>query len=504
MGADDAHWFAWAALRYRPRPEQFKILLEIVSSIQHLPDAERYARKLTLRLATGNSNNVSVLDSPAGREYLDSLEANGNQPVRRAVAHLRDLIEQEALQKQQAEGPVVRPRPSGPQRVRFEPVEISFPETLRSPTLQGWTAAGPGVDLVWIWSSSQADLCVMKQPGQLRQIWQAKAAINAVVWDGRFAWVTVRRSGTTPPRLLVVDPQQQRIWEIDEGDGLPVVPQQTLPNPRARQDLWVEAIEPGRALLISHFGRMTISNVTFDPDKGANVDVFFEARVQPDLTEAEPWRNPQMAFRPEYLLRFQTDGDGAGLPRRVLVGGRSPYDEDWPLLVDPDTCDVSVLPTSIRHGIDYRRVARTPDAVFRTKYNRLYRIGLPDFRAEILLQGVPEGYCLKHGDKFLIFGLKCWQVDPAAEPDRRVRVLADRLPWPFEDTTAMGFDLAREEHLPPDDVKSYRLELITHSSHYGWLAIRREFEPINESVSRNVKDEAFRIVLDEVKEDGSR
>lgn len=500
MKTGDEYWFVWAALRYRPPQEKFDILREIVLSIQDLPDAQRLVRQFSLLFDNGAIPNVSTLERPAGRRYLQSLAAVGNQRVKEAVGQLRDLVEKEALKKQPSKVAVAPSRPAGAQLLRFKPVETRVFSTFKGSLLGGWIPAGEGVDLAW---SSRAELCVMHEPGRPRRIWQGTGSIDGAVYDGRFAWVTTWRGGRTP-QLLVVDPREERIWEIDEDDGLPVVPHAALPNQRNSQRLWVEALEPGRVLLISYFGRMAIGNATFDPDKGAKIQVFFEGRLQPDRTDPEPWRNPQMAFRPEYIVRFQQTADDAGPQCRVLVGGRSRYDEDWPLLVDPDKGSARVLETSIRHGIDLERVARTQDAVFRTKYNRLYRIGLPDFRPQILLRDVPEGYCVKQGEKFLVFGLKCWQVDPAARPGEHVRVLADRVPWPFRDTSPLGFKLAREENLPPEDVKSYRLEFIARSNHYGLLAVRRKFEQIAEGRSRSVGDEVLRIISDDAKEADSK
>lgn len=500
MKTGDEYWFVWAALRYRPTQEKFDILREIVLSIQDLPDAQRLARQFSLLFDNGAIPNISTLESPEGRRYLQSLAEVDNQQIQQAVAQLRDLLEQDSQEKKPFHATPTPPRPAGPKLVRFVPLEIAFPSASSRPLLAGWIPAGPQTDLVW---NSRAEICLMKEPGRLTRIHSAKGLVNTAGYDGRFAWVTVWRPGRKPA-LLVVDPKQERLWEISENDGLPVVPHETLPNPRNSQRLWVEPLEPGRALLVSHFGRMAIGNATFDPDKGAKIQVFFEGRLQPDRTDPEPWRNPQMAFRPEYVVRFQQTADDAGPQCRVLVGGRSRYDEDWPLLVDPDKGSARVLETSIRHGIDLKRVARTQDAVFRSKYNRLYRIGLPDFRPQILLRDVPEGYCVKQGEKFLVFGLKCWQVDPAAQPGEHVRVLADRVPWPFRDTSPLGFKLAREENLPPEDVKSYRLEFIARSNHYGLLAVRRKFEQIAEGHSRSVGDEVLRIIWGDANEADSK
>lgn len=210
------------------------------------------------------------------------------------------------------------------------------------------------------------------------------------------------------------------------------------------------------------------------------------------------WSDRRMRERASESLGSRLAADDARPQGCVLVGGRSRYDEDWPLLVDPDAGKVTVLETSIRHGLDARPLARTSGAVFRSKYNRLYRIGLPSFHSEITLPGgVPEGYCVSHGDKFLVFGLKCWEVDPAAESGKHVRPLASGVPWPFEDRSPLGWRLAREENLTQEDVKAYRLEFIGRSSHFGLLAVRRKPDRVSESISRPVQDEVFRIVFDE-------
>jgi hypothetical protein len=478
---DEYYFLGWAVFG-RPPKEQFEILLQTVRAIQHLPDARRLTRELTLRWYS-----VGILDGPEGRQYLDRLMAFDNEQVRRGAVDLREQIQQNLAAKaeQQPEKPAGAPPAAAPQRILFEPVEIRCDACV---PLQ------PGVDLVW---GRRPRLSVMKKPGRLKVLLNPRKdlgpSVTDAAYDGRFAWVATQ-TFHGQPQLLVIEPQAERIWEIGEDDGLPVVAWESIPDRNVYPRLWVEALEPGRVLLVSWFGRMAIGTVTFDPDKGAQVDVFFEARHRWEPTEEDPWRDLHMAFPPGYVMGFEGTDEGGRPLRRVLVGAREQEGKygrhDRPLVVDPDLRHVDVLPHRINGGIEPDRVACTSVAVYRVRgYSgvpRLERIGLPDFSPETLITSVPEGCCVRHGDKFVILGNRCWLVDPKAPPEERVRLIAARPPW-----TESGDRAAGAAAEPSEEPLPFRFRRICRSNHFGLLAVL---------FSRKHGQGVFRIVFDHAKE----
>ena len=494
---DEDRFMAWA-LSARPAEEQFDILLRTVGDIQDLSLATQKICRLTL-----HGYAINYLDNPEGRRYLQQLMASDNEAVRWAAMELEDRLDKylAAQPKPQPEIPRSTPLPAGPQHLRFEPFKIHDPP--QPPNLPrfypfgGWIPAGPGVDLVW----GGGCVYTMREAGRLERVWkgaivnQFGTGVSGADYDGRFAWVTTEIN-RGKPKLLVVDPQGERVWEIGEDDGLPVVPPETIPDGNVWPQLQAEPLEPGKVLLVSSFGRLAIGTVTFDPDKGAQVDVFFEARHPHDPTKEEPWRDPQMAFSPGYVIGFRgTDQQGRPL-RKVLVGVSSQSGGDGrhsrPLVVDPDSRRVDVLPHTIAWGIEPHREAVTPDAVYRVRdypnEYRLERVGLPDFNPETLVAGVPEGYCMKLDDRFVILGSRCWLVDPKAPPQERVRVVAARPPWKYSNYNSKGAELAGAAAEPPEELLPFEFTQICRSNHFGLLAVR---------YSREHAYEFFRVVLDE-------
>ncbi|MCU0876026.1 MAG: hypothetical protein MUE50_27190, partial [Pirellulaceae bacterium] len=469
------------------------------------PVSERLAREFLLLGRT-----MAILDNPAARGCLKCLATEDHPQVRRAAEQLLAELDHPAPRTPNPGIPRLPPVPfeADPKRVRFEPVEIIYerdkPRQRGAPAaMAGCVPAGPGVDLIW---ESWQYLYVMKEPGRLKRIWDAGyknsrgTAITGVRFDGRWAWITTE-SGGGQPRLLILDPQQERIWEVGERNGLPLASYESLPDRFPRPRLWAEPIEPGRALLVSYFGRrallvsyfgrMALATVTFSPASGAKVDVFFEARQQPDPTVLQAWFNPRLAFAPAYVFAFAHQSEQGPAERRVVIGGRSQPD-DHPLVVDPGTREVRVQVFGLEQGIDASWHAVTQSAVYQLVCSgdltrHLARVGLPKFRLEYLLSGVPAGRCVAYEGRILIAGQQWWQLDPQADPDHRIRLLTTSLPWtepfivsPRQATNQPGGSLSEAER--------YRLEMLCQSNHFGLLAVRRAEKPPNPC-------EFFRVVF---------
>lgn len=496
---DQNVFFHWVK-RGRSLQGEFDIRLRAVRAVEHLPDAQEIILGLTLHGYTP----AAALNHPEGRQYLKQLAALESEAARRAAVELQRRLDEylAARTKPPSKTASTEAVAVGRPRIRFEPIPVRFSAEPGRPDLascfDGWIPAGEGTDFVWQgWNL----LYVMNGPGQPRRIlrsWYVRDSETGVTeadYDGRFVWVTTHtRRGN--PRLWVIRWQEERMWEIDADDGLPVVPAETIPSRNVEPRLWIEPLAPGKVLLVSWFGRTAISTVTFDPHKGAEVDVFFEARHRHDPTEKEPWRDLQMAFQPGYIIGFRgTDGQGRPV-HKVMVGGHAQVEQhgrrDRPLVVDVNSKRVEMLPHSLTSDIDTGRIAFEPDAIYRVQgyfgESRLERIGLPDFKLETLVAGVPEGYCLKFGDKFVILGTRCWLVDPAAPVEKRTRVVAARPPWKHRNVTSSGIEFAGGERETPKEIQAATLKGIYRSNLFGLLAVRQ---------GRPYGTEFLRIVFDQ-------
>ena len=202
------------------------------------------------------------------------------------------------------------------QPLRWEPVEIVLePADDDRPVLlqgasSGVTPAGPGVDLAW----RNEGLYLLKEPGKARRMrfGQFNGTIADVRFDGRYGWVVL--NNMVKPVLAIVDPRTERLWGIGAGAGLPAT---SGPNSGVAADapmLWTAPLEPGRAILVSWFGRLAVAEAKFDPAGSSKVEVFFEARQKP---EPGNWRmsgkDPKNAFRPTDVHLFR-GVDAAGRP----------------------------------------------------------------------------------------------------------------------------------------------------------------------------------------------
>ena len=114
----------------------------------------------------------------------------------------------------------------------------------------------------------------------------------------------VARTGGKP-RLIVIDPQAERFWEIGEEAGLPILTSKQSGDRTHKCGLWAAPVEPGRAVVVSFFGRLAFSSVSFDPGRPTKADVFFEARVERDPTDSEAGKDPHMVFFPRRVFSFR-------------------------------------------------------------------------------------------------------------------------------------------------------------------------------------------------------
>ena len=346
--------------------------------------------------------------------------------------------------------------------MRWERIPISA-ESAYAPDLYGpreWTGyapAGPGVDFLWEYTR----LYLMKEPGRAKCIWRwtklmrqrgGMLGITSVRYDGRYGWMVMNDESKST--LVVIDPRTEQTWEIGADAGLPVAEHQETGNLTDRPCLWVEPLEPGRALLVCWFGRLALAIAKFDPSGSSKVEVFHEARDRLDPRKVSGTWGPNAAVWPDHVLQFRgTQADGRPL-RRVLVWRASRS----PLVVDPDQRTVDVMPGGPEQGFTIFHNEAAADAMYDTRGTDLLRFGLPDFRPQLVCRNVPDGYVVLWGRKFLVMDRQCWLVDPKAPPPQQVRLVADHVPWP---------DAGGNMGVPPWFMRSNHYGLVANYTYLG-------------------------------------
>ncbi len=368
--------------------------------------------------------------------------------------------------------------PLSQDRLTTEPVSFTDVETGESVRLDGTghvgrfhagcLPAGPGVDVLWI----DRTLYVMKERGRLRQIWQDRESVHSVCFDGRLVWaITGHQFGM---RLLVIDPQSERVWPLSEEDGLPYRGELT-------RSLAVTGLAPGKVCVCGASGRAWIAIVTFDPARGAQVDVIHEALERPDKSVANQFNSAHMAFEPTMIhtLRGEPDAEGAS-DVRVLIGRSTALLH--PLVVDPQTLQVRVVSqTTWPDERDAEQLAYDGKAIYFVRWysnagGQLYRLGFPDFQFKMMHDDVPVGLIGCCRKRLEIIGAKWWSKGAG---NNGYEVRDPYVPWLYPKIG--GWDAYRlidnpslvSPHSPyysfiPDNWNY--LKQVSRSEHYGLLA----------------------------------
>ena len=225
------------------------------------------------------------------------------------------------------------------ERLEFTPIELKVKGTLPKlerrfgeAGLRGLVQCGD-FDVLW----TQDRVFLMKQPGVLEPLnvpnWYAyELRLARVSWDGRYVWLS---SGSNS--LFILDSQD---WSLHEVSDLPEKDQIGNAN---HNGIATHCYEEGRAIAVGSFGkhhRVWCAEVKVQ-DSGSEfsttIDVFHTAKTVADYdnphTKTDPF-NPNLAFIVRAISLVET-GDGG---KRMLINGRG-----YPLMIDPDTKNVSVL-----------------------------------------------------------------------------------------------------------------------------------------------------------------
>ena len=508
-GWGDDRLFAEAALTGWYEPERrLPKTLELIEALQDLPGAA----ERTVVIAT-NMYHVGILDSPPGEAMLAKLAASDRPALRAAAARLRRDVGDARAEKALADAarhPVLKELAGGGQppafalnRVRFTiqgepppPPDGPAPGgPFHKPFVAGVIPAGDGVDFAW-----HAEAYVMKRKGVLRPVWSPDGPNDRIAgrpcFDGRYVWAAVSRH-QKPPHLAVVDPASERSWEIGLAEGLPVRPQEELPNPYVDQPLRVAPLGPGRACVAGSFGRGWVALVEFDGATGAaTVKPFHEAKQVPNAKSETQWERADVAFAPTWMFTLTDRPTGpnqpgeSGAAQRVVIG-RGGGERGTvgmighPLVVDPERLTVEVLRDECvwsqeepEHmtcdgGALYWASPEGFDPATRTLTTVVRRLGFPGPAVSVAHAKVHhEGNVLAYRTK-VVFGpdgrvhavARRWHVADAL--DRPFRPLHGGLPR--KAGTEQLLDLSRAE-IPEGALDVEPINAVFRSHHYGFLA----------------------------------
>jgi hypothetical protein len=309
--------------------------------------------------------------------------------------------------------------------------------------IEAWIPAAAGCDLVYFGRqptiafesagpkvvSVASELAVMKEKGHLRALPLRltrsclKTREGAIVaggqdelinacWDGQYFWAL--NPGNEGP-LAVVEPREEKIWKVGPEAGLP-----------PSISCGIAPLGPGKVCIAGYFGRLWIALATFDGSR-LKLEVIHEAHTVPEVghrpDDNSPERHSPKLACPITFVSTVAAPANRPAAQRVVVGRL----DAGPLLVDPETRSVTSAPYSV--VTNYLLLSRD-DAVYwqdgETAFNTgpLYRIGLPDFRKELVNRGCHTGACVFFEGRFHVINRMCagYYVAPSLkEPWRGLR-----------------------------------------------------------------------------------
>jgi hypothetical protein len=437
--------------------------------------------------ALGNYT-IERLRSVEGREFLRRLATSDefNADVRRAAMSMEQQLNAALAGKEPSDlspaKPIAAPRDGG-LKVSFKP--ISLPRY----GFNKWFA-GQGFDVV----ASTVSLGVMKKPGAVQVLWKAETigvALRDVCFDGRYAWAVVW-SPSDAPRLLIVDPAEERIWQMGPEDGLPVVARQSVPKFAGEQVVRVAGIEPGTACVAGGFGRGWIAVATMPADGRPKIDIVHEAREIPEKPDFErDWKNAATAFSPGGIVSLSSSPDATGACERriVVLRAHSPAGlrlASHPLVVDLVRRSVEA---DTEYWWDWRDGAVHEGALYTvlphpTDSNRLSlcKIAPPNLQRTAVISDVKEGVVVFTGDRVHVAGKQWWTGKLS---DSKLANAGD-VPWVYQTHWgSSGRDpeayTLRPEHL--------RLRFIAPSAHYGLVAYYDDARGANATLAQVVLED---------------
>lgn len=333
-----------------------------------------------------NVTSAELKSDRMGAFIEEVAKLNGTEA---GLKHLRELRQSALAPKPNTAQPATPPAaPAKDPEIRFPLIKLMAVDANQRPTqlpysFWGWIPCGNDVDAIW----GPKDIFLMKTKGVLSlQYRSTDPFFNflGVCYDGKYLWLPAARKtmqATSPapvvdPFMLVLDPKTGERWEFTAIDGLPdMTGIQSTP------------VSPGTICIVGSTDRTWCALVSLSPAGKKTIDIFHEARLQPDpkLERGDAARDPKLAFRPNFIGRL----GGVGTQEvRIIVGRELGLLPSYPLLIDPKTRNVSVVPVAMPSGLMYDTLAEHEGAIYWVGRNsgsdgdaRVQRIALPDVKS---------------------------------------------------------------------------------------------------------------------------
>lgn len=440
---DERNLFGFAVFLL-PEERKWPMVEQIILDTQHFPDARWRTMTLAKQWFAPN-----VLDAPLAQKMLDRLEKNGNADVRAAVATLRS---EHAAFRRSSPPSVPIPRPSettaeavGQPQILFEELKLQVRQKdgglapYDSRRCSDIVAAGEGIDIACCYDG----IFSVKTKGILTPVWRGEQQlawfdrvngswpVGRPCFDGRYVWACVRYYRDADPVLLMIDPVTDTWRSLAAKDGLP------LPS-RMGGAIAMTPDSPGRICVASGGPDAWLAMVSFDESNDRlRYNIFHEASDVVDEQNSEQWRSTTLAFSPMYMFMLSSPDDGERQQRRIFIGRYGDV-RAWnsPLLVDPDTLDVSVFTScqirpgsNSRFGLDGQSMywCRPTWRTGRESSNPdMYRVGFHEFTQQKVASNFYSGRSQSHAVLFhdgqVHVVSNDWRVAPSIDgPFRKLR-----------------------------------------------------------------------------------
>ena len=383
---------------------------------------------------------------------LEELTADPHPEIRAGALDYKKYVEARlAIDISQPNKPAV-PGPSGV----FQQVPLTYGirKSTGDPAVLGLSyclPVGPKLDFL----TSNAGLLLLAESGVLKPL--TKSSAQRYCYDGRYVWFCVT-SYFKVPRLVVLDPVTEKMWEVLEADGLPIAAPDSLPNKDTLQDIAVAPLGPGKVLLAGSFGKSWLAIATFDPrEERKSVKVFHEARETAVANGQNQWTRTTIAFQPACM--FVLEGDKSA--RRILIGREStdPLIENHPLLVDPEGLKVEVMKDSVSIQSLKRGSVHQGSVYYSGHGKQLFKIDFPGHERKPVMKDVPDGQVLLVGDEIYVASLQkeLWHGSLANKQIQRVS------PMPNGDLRFIGrssnYGILLSTWDPEDRYKIYQVKV---------------------------------------------
>jgi hypothetical protein len=476
--------YLWFATDQLPEQQRFDIIRKTIDELQALPGF----RGRAYRMARG-CYAAQVFDTPTAREYLQKLCHDPRPEVRSAGERITKEVEAQlvSLEGSQPDPKISAnvhgepPLPPAPVQAVMRPVRLTYPlkdgRTALVTSLDGCQRVEENTDIVW----TDNRLFYLREKGLLKPAYFFPPQANrfvATCFDGRYFWMIVANDPDTVPFLIVIDPQEKRMWKLTDAGGFPAVhPIKTTTN-GGYQRFAMVALEPGKVCIAGYFGRSWIATVQFDAQRTSSFEtrILHEAREQSDGLDAEVGLRTDVAFVPEEMYLLGSSVGGKADQQRVLVWRDFPHvgRDSRPLVVDVAQNRVTVIDkpvfikgerrTSLQvcNGSLYfiKRQTEEPRSI------DLVRVGYPSLRQEIVFHNAPQGLIAVDEDQVHIVGKKWWI---GSLPAGTFAVAADSMPWHF-------INLWRYPGQPENSEKGSGSGLLVfRSAQYGWLVCDKRY-----------------------------